>query len=93
MPLTSKERQQMKARAHKMSPLVIIGNQGLSANVNTEIDRGLYDHELIKIRVNVEDRVERRNMFDEICDVHHAELVQQVGKIGVVYRVSDKQKA
>jgi RNA-binding protein len=70
---------------------VIVGNNGLSNTVNQEIDRALYDHELIKMRVNSEDREERRAIFLEICEKHQAELVQSVGKMGVLYRKSDKQ--
>jgi RNA-binding protein YhbY len=51
MPLSPKERQVMKAKAHALKPIVGLGNQGLTANVHSEIDRGLYDHELIKIRL------------------------------------------
>jgi RNA-binding protein len=57
-----------------------------------EIDRALTDHELIKMRINAEDREIRRGLYAEIAELHHAEIVQQVGKIGVLYRFSDKVK-
>jgi RNA-binding protein YhbY len=34
----------------------------------------------------------RKEVFKEICQLHGAELVQQVGKIGVLYRYSDKER-
>jgi RNA-binding protein len=86
MNLTSKQKQQLKARAHKLNPVVIVGGNGLTENVNNEIDQALIIHELIKVRVNSEDRDERRAVFTEICESHKAELVQIVGKIGVLYR-------
>jgi RNA-binding protein len=92
MPLNSKMKQKFKADAHKLKPIVIVGNNGLTETVHTEIDRALTDHELIKMRVNSEDRDERRETFAEICAHHHAELIQVVGKIGILYRVSDKDK-
>jgi RNA-binding protein len=82
----------LKARAHPLKPIVIIGNQGLSETVNQEIDRALTDHELIKLRANTEDRDQRKAYYAEIVATHHADLVQQVGKIAVFYRVSDKHK-
>jgi RNA-binding protein len=88
MSLTSKRRQQLKALAHKLKPIVLVGNNGLSENVNIEIDRALNDHELIKMRINTEDRVERKSLLAEICNSHRAELVQVVGKIGVIYRAN-----
>jgi RNA-binding protein len=90
MKMSSKVRQQMKAKAHKLNPIVLIGHQGLTAAVNNEIDRGLYDHELIKIKINVEDREARKEILEQISKVHKAELIQRVGKVGVIYRKSDK---
>lgn len=85
MKLTSKERQQLKAKAHALRPVVLIGNQGLTENVQMEIGRALHDHELIKIRLSGSDREQKRQTFAEISATHQAELIQLVGNIGVVY--------
>lgn len=90
MPLNPKARQQLKARAHSLKPIILIGNNGLTDAVNKEIDRALHDHELIKVKIATEDREEKRAMFQELCAVNHAELVQQIGKIGVIYRKNEE---
>jgi RNA-binding protein len=86
MPLTPKIRQQLKAKAHSLKPIVFIGHNGLTEAVNKEVDRALNDHELIKMRITHEDREVRRELFAQICELHHAELVQQIGSIGVLFR-------
>ncbi len=86
MSLTAKTKQQLKAKAHALHPLILMGNKGLSEAVKKEIDRALYDHELIKIRIAAEDRDLRRQLFAEICEQAQAELVQVIGKIAVVYK-------
>lgn len=86
MSLAPKERQQLKAKAHQLKPVVLLGNKGLTAAVNKEIDRALIDHELIKIRLAGNDRDLRRALFTEICVKNHAELVQTIGAIAVIYR-------
>jgi len=86
MPLSAKIKQQLKAKAHTLKAVVMIGNNGLTEAVNKEIDRALHDHELIKIRILSNDRDLRRQIFNEICQVNQAELVQVIGRIGVVYR-------
>lgn len=91
MPLTPKIRQQFKAKAHGLRPIVSIGNKGLTETVHIEIDRALTDHELIKIRIQAE-RDARRVIFDEVCEIHHCEPVQLIGGIGTIYRKSDKVK-
>jgi RNA-binding protein len=92
MALASKRKQQLKALAHKLKPVVIVGNNGVTENVSNEIERALDDHELIKMRINTDDRVVRKALFAEISATHNAELIQMVGKIGVIYRVN-KDKA
>lgn len=86
MSLTPKQRQSLKAAAHKLRPIVYIGHNGLTEAVNKEIDRGLNDHELIKMRIQHEDREVRRELYAQICEIHGAELVQQIGCVGVLFR-------
>lgn len=80
------ERQSLKARAHTIDPLVIIGDKGLSASVIREIDRTLKAHELIKIRANTDDRVERADWMEKICTALAAAPVQSIGKMLVIWR-------
>ena len=48
--LTPLERKALKAKAHKLEPVVQIGAKGLTEEVIAEIDRALKAHELIKVR-------------------------------------------
>src|SRR5438045_9250176 len=48
--LTSSRRSELRAQAHKLNPIVLIGDKGLTAEVIAEIDRSLKAHELIKVR-------------------------------------------
>ncbi|MHB1946968.1 MAG: ribosome assembly RNA-binding protein YhbY [Gammaproteobacteria bacterium] len=91
MSITSQFKQKLKAKAHKLNPIVIIGNKGLTDNVSKEIDRGLTDHELIKIRINGGDREERQAIFNEICATAGAEAVQLIGNIGIIYRENPEE--
>ncbi len=90
MRLTPKQRQEIKAKAHKLRPIVSIGHQGLTDAVKKEADIALYDHELIKIRIQAEDRTVRREYFAELCESLQAEGVQLIGHVGTLYRKSDK---
>ena len=86
LTLTVLQRKNLKARAHPLKPIVMIGTAGLSASVLTEIERALKSHEVIKIRVMNDDREARKAMFEQICVQLEAAPVQQIGKILVVYR-------
>lgn len=86
--LTPKTKQKLKAKAHALKPIILIGNNGLTEAVNKEIDRALNDHELIKIRISTDDKELRRELFKQLCEVNSAELVQTIGLIGVIYRAN-----
>jgi RNA-binding protein len=86
MLLIAKTRQHLKAKAHKLKPVVMLGNKGFSAAVQKEVEIALNDHELIKIRVACEDREEKKALVAEICAATKSELVQLIGKIAVIYK-------
>jgi RNA-binding protein len=89
--LTSARRSELRAAAHKLAPVVIIGDKGLSDEVVGEIDRSLKAHELIKVRAATEDRAARAAWLGEICERLGAHPVQQIGKVLVVYRENEKE--
>jgi len=92
MKLTTKQKQEFKAKAHTMKPIISIGQLGLSEAVKKEADQALYDHELIKVRIHTEDRTVRKAFFSELCKTLEAEEIQLIGHVGTIYRKSDKPK-
>lgn len=84
--LSPAERLALKARAHNLSPVVIVGNAGLTEAVLHEIEVHLKSHELIKIKVAGDDRDARSLMMETVCRSLEACQVQQIGKLLVVYR-------
>lgn len=84
--LSPAERRALKARAHHLSPVVIIGDAGLTEAVLREIEVHLKSHELIKIRVAGDDRDARVSMMESVCTALNTSPVQQIGKLLVVYR-------
>ena len=84
--LNPAERKALRARAHKLEPVVMIGGKGLTDEVIAEIDRALSAHELIKVRAAGLEREAREEAFSAICRETAAEAVQRVGKICVMFR-------
>jgi len=84
--LTPFERKALKAKAHKLEPVVQIGAKGLTEELIAEIDRALKAHELIKVRAGSLERDARDVAFGAICERTGAEPVQQVGKVCVLFR-------
>ena len=92
MPLTSSRRSELRSQAHKLTPVVIVGDKGLTEEVIAEIDRSLKAHELIKVRAATDDRGARVTWMQAICERLGAEAVQQIGKVLVIYRENEGKK-
>ncbi len=90
MSLNNKQIRFLRAQAHSMKPVVLIGGAGLSDNVINEINLALDDHELIKVRVNAEDRDSKGDMINSIVRQTECTLVQTIGHIGIFYRQNKK---
>jgi putative YhbY family RNA-binding protein len=84
--LNPRERSALRARAHRLDPVVMVGDDGLTPAVLAEIGRSLEAHELIKVRVSGDDRDARDDILRRICGELQAAPVQHIGKILVVYR-------
>jgi len=76
----------LKARAHGLEPVVIIGGKGLTEDVVKEVDRALTAHELIKVRAPSLDRGARDEALKALCEKTGADAVQQIGKVFVLFR-------
>ncbi len=89
MSKSSFDNKQLRAIGHKLKPVVTVAGNGASETVLEEINRALNDHELIKIKINVE-RESRQQLSDNICQSTRAELVQSVGGIILILRRTEK---
>ncbi len=84
------EKKKLKAQAHPLKPVVMIGQSGLTPAVLKEINVALDAHELIKVKIRAE-RDERNVIREQICTETQAELVQSVGQVAVIYRKNPKK--
>ena len=92
-PLSSRRRSELRSDAHPLTPIVIIGDKGLTDTVMAEIDRSLLAHELIKVRAAAGEREARAAWLEAICARLLAHPVQRIGKIFVLYRENPDKRA
>ncbi|NYT86349.1 YhbY family RNA-binding protein [Pollutimonas harenae] len=86
LEITSQERSALRAAAHPLRPVVLIGDRGLSDSVLKEIDLNLNAHQLIKVRIAGEEREARNAMLETICESLSCALVHHLGKTLIIYR-------
>ena len=83
--MNSADKKKLRAEAHTLKPVVMIGQSGLTAAVLAEIELALNSHELIKVKIRAE-RDDRKLISEKICTDTGAELIQTIGQIAVIYR-------
>lgn len=93
LELAHDERLRLKARAHHLKPVVLLGAHGLTEPVIREIDRALAAHGLIKIRVPGDDRTMREAIFAAVADRLGAAPVGAIGKLLILFRPKPDEQA
>ena len=90
MELSNVKKKQYRTLGHNLKPVVMIADKGVTEGVTKELERALEDHELIKIKFNVNDPSIRKILAKELCETHRAELVQSIGKMALIFRAAKK---
>ncbi len=88
--MISKDKQALRAIAHGLKPVVLLGAKGLTPAVVQEIDIALTAHELIKIKLTGVEREEKGALLEGLCLELKATLIQHIGHIAVLYRENPK---
>ncbi len=79
-------KQTLKAQAHHLKPVVLLGSKGLTPAVVEETNVALIAHELIKVKINGAEKPDRILMAHDLCEQLHADLVQLIGNTAIIYR-------
>ena len=92
MPLSPKQKKTLLIIANDLKPVVMIGQHGLTESVLNEIELSIDHHELIKVKVNADDREQRQAFIQRIAECTRSDLVHKIGHIAVFYRRNPKRK-
>ena len=79
-------RKLLRARAHALRPVVLLGRNGSTEAVARELDAALERHELVKVRLAAADAAARGAQLDALADGAGAAVVQRVGHVATLYR-------
>lgn len=88
--LTAKQRQFLRGLAHPLAPIVRVGKGGVTPSVIEETKKSLAAHELIKVRIEVEQSADRRAAADRLAAETGSQLAGTIGKIAILYRERDE---
>ncbi|WP_317930198.1 YhbY family RNA-binding protein [Halioxenophilus sp. WMMB6] len=90
MSVSADNRKLYRAIGHKLKPCVTIAGNGLSEGVVDELFRALRDHELIKVKLAIAERDERKALIENITAETGAEVIQEIGKVVLLFKKAGK---
>ncbi|RMA80102.1 ribosome assembly RNA-binding protein YhbY [Umboniibacter marinipuniceus] len=90
MTLTQQRKKQLRAIGHNLKPVVMISENGLTEGVLNELNRALNDHELIKVKLAIPERIDRAEVASAVVAETNSTLVQTIGKIILICREARK---
>ncbi len=88
--LTNNQKKFLRSYGHNLTPVVIIGQHGLSESVLAELKITMTKHELLKIKIRTQNKDNKQKIIDEIITFTQAYLVQVIGNILMIYHAFDE---
>jgi RNA-binding protein len=86
--LKGKERAELRAEAHHLTPTVHIGQQGLTPSVVSALDDALRTRELVKVKLGNKDDVKPKDVANSLALATNAVVVQVIGRTATLFRES-----
>jgi RNA-binding protein len=86
MPLSGRDRADLRAEAHHLTALVHVGQHGLSPTVIQALDDALRTRELVKVQLGRNADVSVKDAAGELAAATSSEVVQVIGKTATFYR-------
>jgi RNA-binding protein len=86
MTLSSKERAELRAKAHHLAVTVHVGHQGITDTLRGALDDTLRTKELVKVQFSKNADMKAKDAANELAAAVGAEVVQVIGRTAALYR-------
>ena len=89
--MSSKERARLRGEAQTLSPVVMVGHEGITEGVINALDQALADHELVKVRFQ-DFKELTKDLANELKAKTRSTLIATTGFTAVFYRENPEKK-
>jgi RNA-binding protein len=86
MTLTGKRRAELRGEAHHLTPLVHVGQHGITPTVIGALDDALRTRELVKVQLGRAVDAKPKDAATELAQATSSEVVQVIGRTATFYR-------
>jgi RNA-binding protein len=84
--LNGKQKKYLKGLGHHLSPVILIGKEGMGQRLIDATAHELQNHELIKIKIGKNSDVTKHDAVQTLPAATGSELVQLIGKSLLLYK-------
>jgi len=89
--LTGKQKRHLRGLGHALSPVVMVGKEGMSEAIERKTGFELESHELVKVRVLDTCELPAREVGPLLAEKTGSELAQVIGRTLLLYRARKKE--
>jgi RNA-binding protein len=89
--LRGKQRRHLRGLGVSLSPAVMVGKDGVSADVLAAVESEIAHHELIKVRLQEAAGDDRKAVARELAEKAGVELVQVLGRTVLLWRRNEEE--
>mgnify|MGYP001411139621 CR=1 FL=1 len=91
--LTGKEARHLRGLGHHLSPLIMIGKDGVTDNLTAALEEVLTAHELIKVKLQDGCPYARVEAAELLAKTSKSRIAQIIGKTFLLFRENKELKA
>ena len=84
--LTGKQARHLRGLGHHLKPMAMLGKEGITDNVVAAVEAVLTVHELIKVRIQENCPLDRKEAAEQLSQQTGAAVAQILGKTFLLYR-------
>jgi len=84
--LSSRQRAELRAKAHHLAVTVHVGHQGITATLRGALDDALRTKELVKVQFSKNADMKAKEAASELAAAVEADIVQVIGRTATLYR-------
>jgi RNA-binding protein len=86
MTLSSRQRAELRAKAHHLAVTVHVGHQGITDSLRGALDDALRTKELVKVQFSRNADVKAKDAANDLAVAVDADVVQVIGRTAALYR-------
>lgn len=85
--MTGYQKKYLRGLAHRLKPVVMVGQKGTTPTLIKTVESSLTAHELIKVRfIEFKDREQKEKIIDEMITATQCDIAGTIGHTAILFR-------